>query len=325
MTEETPLLSVVIVTYNEADRIADCLESVLTACRGVGDFEVIVVDGNSTDDTVSIACSYPVTVLRTDEDVVSTPSSGRHVGTAYASGEYTLFVDGDTEVADDWLADAIDEIDADPALAGVGGHFNDADDADRRRDVDSLWRTVLYDTEALREVGGFDPYLSSQEDIEVGYKLREAGYRLLQLPNVVGRHPDQEGVGERIRRWQQGFYYGKGEVLRKYLHSPSDLGSWLFRLRLWFGLMAWTALGAYAAMRRRGDLGLGWFATTAALLCVSLVARDRKWVQRQLISTFVLRPIGITRGLLRYPSPRPDYPLETVEIVQDADDRQITA
>ena len=317
MTDTHPLLSVVVVTYNEADRIDACLESILSACREVGPTEVVVVDGGSTDGTVAAAREYPVTVLRTDEETVSSPASGRYVGTEFADGRYLLFVDGDTCVADGWLADAVDRLGADPALAGVGGHFNDVPEGAEASEVDDLWRVVLYDAEALASVGGFDPYLESLEDVDLGFRFRLADYRLVQLPVVVGRHPDQSGIGERVRRWKSGFYDGNGEVIRKYADEPRVLLPWLVRMRLWFGSVGWLALGALAARDRQWTER--WLLGTGFLLGAAVVERDTGWLTQKLFSFLVLRPAGLTRGLLRYPADR-EYPVDTVEVVDEPAD-----
>jgi len=318
-----PLLSVVIVTYNEADQIETCIESVIEACGPVGEFEVIIVDGNSTDETVTIASKYPVTILQTDEDIRSTPSSGRYVGTAHANGDYVLYVDGDTAMAGDWLGDAIDRLESDSELAGVGGHFNDLEGSDEPEETDSLWRVALYEMDALDGVGGFDPYLNALEDIDLGVRLCRAGYRLERLPVVVGHHPELSGFDEWIRRWRQGFYYGQGEVIRKYLDQPRLLASWLKRLQLWFATIGWLLLGVGAAVVDE-EFGLGWLVASILIVGLALVKRDRHWVAKKLGANLVLLPLGIARGIFRYQGSSDEYPVETAEVVYEPQDRTIT-
>lgn len=123
-TATRPTLSVVVVTRNEAEHIEDCLSSVLDLCRDGPPFEVILVDSNSTDDTVELASEYPVTILQIPDDDLSTPGAGRYVGTHHASGDYILFVDGDMEVVGGWLGDALELVQRD-STAGVTGHLNE--------------------------------------------------------------------------------------------------------------------------------------------------------------------------------------------------------
>lgn len=118
-----PTLSVVVVTRNEADNIEDCLDSVIELCRDGPPFEILLVDSNSTDETVQLATEFPATVLRIPDDDLASPGAGRYVGTKHARGAYILFVDGDISVENGWLDDALDLVQR-PSTAGVTGHLN---------------------------------------------------------------------------------------------------------------------------------------------------------------------------------------------------------
>ena len=99
-----PTVSVVIPALNEADHIAGTLES-LGAYRSEG-HEVIVVDGGSIDDTVTIAERYAGTVLHSD--------SGRalqmNAGIESASGDVLLFLHADTRLPHDAMSKIINSI-----------------------------------------------------------------------------------------------------------------------------------------------------------------------------------------------------------------------
>lgn len=93
---ETLPLSVVIIAENEANRIGDCIESVLAAAaRAVPAFEVILVDSASTDRTVRIAEEHPVTILRIPPEQTVSCGAGRYVGDRAAGGELVLHVEAD--------------------------------------------------------------------------------------------------------------------------------------------------------------------------------------------------------------------------------------
>ncbi len=91
----TPL-SVVILTKNEAQRIAECIESVRWAD------EILVVDDESTDDTVQIAQSLGARVLRRKMDI-----EGRHRNWAYdqAKHDWVLSLDADERVTPELAAE----------------------------------------------------------------------------------------------------------------------------------------------------------------------------------------------------------------------------
>jgi glycosyltransferase involved in cell wall biosynthesis len=92
----TPLISVVIPTYNRAHLVCEAIDSVLRQTyRAV---ELIVVDDGSTDDTAGVLKRYE-TRIRTVRQNNAGPSVARNHGAALASGEFVAFLDSD----DLWL------------------------------------------------------------------------------------------------------------------------------------------------------------------------------------------------------------------------------
>lgn len=92
---QAPFFSAVIAAYNSSAYIADCLRSV--EAQTFRDFEVIVVDDGSTDDTAAIAASFAgVQVIRQGNQG---PGPARNAGAAAARGRYLAFLDSD----DLWL------------------------------------------------------------------------------------------------------------------------------------------------------------------------------------------------------------------------------
>src|SRR5918997_1396938 len=79
-----PLMSVVIPCYNQARFLGEAIESVLTQSHP--DFEILVVDDGSTDDTSKVAARYPgVRLIRQDN---RGPSAARNAGLGLSKGEY---------------------------------------------------------------------------------------------------------------------------------------------------------------------------------------------------------------------------------------------
>lgn len=310
-----PTVSVVVVTYNEADRIGRCLDSVFELCDGVS-FEVILVDSNSADDTVDVACEYPITVLRIPSDDLSTPSAGRYVGANLADGEFVLFVDGDMHVTDGWLPRACDLLRERPDVAAVDGHLNENPDHDEIVTVGAVRGVALYDARKLRAVGGFDPFLRSLEDIDLGFRLGEAGYRLCRLPVVVAEHPVASGPTEPLRRLRNGYVTGAGQAIRRSTESPRRLVRHLRRMRNKLFVGAWGALGALSLLSP--PLLAGWVTATAAGFY--LLASKRGFSEAvSLILRQILTLCGIVWGFRDPPRPASEYPLDRVETIQVAD------
>lgn len=107
----TPLVSIIIPARNEAHNIANCLDSL--SSLDYPNFEIILVDGNSSDETVAIASKYK------DVKIVKEPPLPNnwvgkpwacHVGSYEARGKVLLFTDADTVHRKDSLNKAISEL-----------------------------------------------------------------------------------------------------------------------------------------------------------------------------------------------------------------------
>ena len=297
-------LSVVIIAENEEARIRQCIQSVFEACRAVEAFEVILVDSSSTDRTVERALEYPITVLRIPEEHTVSCGAGRYVGDRIASGEMVLHVDGDMT-----LTERLRE----PDVAAVEGCL-DRSTQDEIREVDKVGGVMLYDAAALRDIGGFDPYLLGYEDVDVGFRLRDAGYRLLRLPTVSAVHHDDGAVTESFRRWRQGYLIAPGQTIRKWAGSPTILWRLIRRQRYELGVLAWVCAGAVAAIST--PLAVGWLLLSA--LGVGVVT-SRLGV-RGAIDFFMAKCfglVGLAVGLRHRTRAAETYPVNAVEVVAE--------
>ncbi|MFB6073743.1 MAG: glycosyltransferase family 2 protein [Haloarculaceae archaeon] len=310
-----PSLSVVVVTYDEADRIDTCLGSILDATASIPGTEIVVVDSRSNDDTVPRALAYPVDVYRLPADPPRTPSAGRYVGTKLTTGELVLFVDGDMELETGWLADACRDVQRDPALAGLDGELAGRG-GEQEGDVEYLRGVALYDRAALASVGGFDPFMEGLEDVDLGFRLRSAGYELRRLPTVVADHPGgASGVREQLRRWRNGYYRGRGQLVRKALGSRSILRRVLYKERLYVVGLCWI-LGSVVAVAGFGERGvLASLGSLAAAVAGLSVLKSPGWALRELLYAPLIYA-GTVQGALASRPPPEAYPLGTVEGVR---------
>jgi len=308
-----PELSVVVVTYNEEERIRDCLDSVFRTCERLTTFEVILVDSNSTDRTVDIALEFPVTVLQIADDDITTPAAGRFVGTRTARGNRILFVDGDMILRRAWLSDALSYLKEHPEVAGVDGELNEPAPTEHPQPIDAIRGVALYDADALDAVGGFDPYLRSLEDVYLGFELITAGYDLYRLPSVAADHPDRSPVSDPVRRWRRGYMDGTGQAIRKSLRRPRVLAKVVGRLRYKLFLSSWLLLGAVSALS--ASFFVVWLALS--VLGVSVVASRLGFGGT--VYFFYAKFVGIlglVRGLRIEPRDSDGFPLGSVREIQ---------
>lgn len=97
--DATPVVSFVIPTYNEQTTLPATLQSI-DALTTTHPYEVLVVDGGSTDATLDVARRHGATVYRRDDIGVG---SSRHIGAIHASGKWLAFIDADTSVRPTYL------------------------------------------------------------------------------------------------------------------------------------------------------------------------------------------------------------------------------
>ena len=83
--------SIIIPTYNSDIYIKECLTSIYDIDYDRGEFEVIVVDGGSSDDTLDIVSDFKKVRLIHSSNI--SISNSRNVGVAKSRGKYLLFID----------------------------------------------------------------------------------------------------------------------------------------------------------------------------------------------------------------------------------------
>lgn len=122
MQEKTPQLSIIIPTLNEGQFVGNLLEDIVSlTCL---DFEVIVTDNNSTDDTVEVVNKYVgeypnVKLVKCENGGVS---SARNKGASEAYGEYLLFLDADVRIDPNYLSASLEEMRN--RNLGVANHYS---------------------------------------------------------------------------------------------------------------------------------------------------------------------------------------------------------
>lgn len=119
-------LTIVIVSYNVKEYLAQCLDSLRIALEGV-DAEVVVVDNCSSDGSVEyISDRYPeVRVIANNKNVGF--AQGNNIAIRDTQSEYVLLLNPDTKVGDDTIRRALAFMDAHPRAGAAGVLMRDAD------------------------------------------------------------------------------------------------------------------------------------------------------------------------------------------------------
>ena len=117
-------LSIIIKALNEERYIASAIESALGSVGEI-DGEVILADGGSTDRTIEIARQYPIIIVQLNQTKDRSCGSGAQLGFQYSRGRYLLLMDGDMRLDPGFLPVAIEMLEQNPRLAGVGGKISE--------------------------------------------------------------------------------------------------------------------------------------------------------------------------------------------------------
>lgn len=115
-----PKVSVIICTYNDGRYIAECIDSILA--QTFTDFELIIVNDASTDNTDEIVMSYndPRIVYIKMEKNSGSIGKIRNYSVSRARGEYVFSTDGDCRAREDWIATGLSAFSQTDALAIEG-------------------------------------------------------------------------------------------------------------------------------------------------------------------------------------------------------------
>lgn len=328
-----PLLSVAIKVLNGEAHIARCLRAVREATAGL-DAEVIVADSLSTDRTVDIARTFPVTVVQLADPRDRSCGAGGQLGFAAARGRYFLALDADMALHKPFLQRAIAALQEDPGLAGVCGTLIERStilefrERGRRKnpnlqpgDVQALYGHGLYRMDALRATGYFtDRNLHCREEFELGARLRAGGWRLQRLAEPAADHYGYTISSWALlwRRWQGRYFTGYGELLRGAWGKPwfgrALATSWLFIavIAWWLALAAGLATAAVTA----SALALGVAAVIFALPAAVMLVRKRNlFTAAYAVALWNFHAAGLLAGLLhRRVSPEQPLPHQVLKV-----------
>ena len=224
-------VSIIIRTKNEATHIKDLLDSMVKNRIINSDTEVIIVDGCSSDKTVSIASKYPVKIVT---ESTGTRGGAANVGWKNASSDIVVYTDADCITVKNWTENILKHFE-DEKVGVVGGsdltapstksYFEKASGLlDELRIAPShkqntVFRlrgcNIAYRKSALMESGGFDNSLHVGEETELIYRLYKRGYHLIFDPSIIIYHKRRSSITEFFKQFF-GYGYFKFKLVMKH-------------------------------------------------------------------------------------------------------------
>ncbi len=237
---EPDLVTVVVPVRNEGSTLRACLDSILAQTHR--NLQVVVVDGESTDDTVAIVEEYAAADQRVE--LVVNPKrivpSSLNRALEVARGIWWVRNDGHSTLPPDYVAVAVEHLRT-GRWGGVGGRKDAVADTDQGRAVAAALASPFgvgnstyhhgttvqvvdhvpfgaYPVDVVRELGGWDEDMVTNQDYEFDYRVRRSGRELLFDPalRIDWRCPST--VRAFARQYRR---YGRGKVNTLLRHPES--------------------------------------------------------------------------------------------------------
>lgn len=267
MTRET--ITLIMPVYRAVDLLPLTLDPALRMLeRGEID-EVLVVDDCSPDATAEMAREMGATVMVTPAN--GGPGVARNMAAKVATGDILWFVDSDV-IAKPGGPAAIRAAMSEPGVVAVFGSYDDAPGGDywfshyknmlhrfhhmnAKREASTFWAGCgAIRRDAFAKVGGFDTETyrrPSIEDIEIGYRLKAAGGRILVEPRLQGKHLKIWTIGNALRTdiFCRALPWARLMITREGLNDDLNTG-WTERLRALVALLLVLSLLVVAAAQQ---------------------------------------------------------------------------
>lgn len=261
--DTSPKISVVICTYNRIDKLPKCIESFCQVDYN-GDWELIVVNNNSTDTTADYLQSLEKTTelpLRVVFEKQKGLASARNCGAKAARFEYIAFTDDDCYPAPDYLNEIRSAVLRynNPAIGFMGGRVDLHNPLDfpvtiqTSEEIEHFSATniikpgrihganFIFTKTALESIHYFDPLFGSgsmfpAEDIDAMASCIEHGFEGVYDPRIRVAHDHGRRKEEELVKLHADYDLGRGAFLCKHIIYCSGLRLqyflfWLKRLR----------------------------------------------------------------------------------------------
>jgi GT2 family glycosyltransferase len=204
-----PKVSIIIVNFDGKELLEKCLESLFKV--DYENFEVILVDNNSSDGTIEfITKNYPsVIIIKLDSNKGF--AEPNNIAAKIAKGDYLLLLNNDTVVTCNFISEMIKVMEHDKTIGicqslllkpdgsidssgdfidKLGVVYNSKTKTDEIREISSArGASMLIHKKLFDKLGGFDEkFFVSFEDVDLGWRTWILGYRVVLVPNSIVYH-----------------------------------------------------------------------------------------------------------------------------------------
>lgn len=242
--DKTILVSMLIIVRNAESYIVKSIDSLINQGLKKDEYEIIIVDGLSSDNTIKIAKKYLEKNninYRILENNKKTLASGWNIGLKASKGEYVVRPDAHAELLEGYVKTAINKLQQDKSLMAVGGILITKSSKYMGNMIakvlsnpigvgSSLFRIgvkkdtysdtavyAVYKKRIFEEIGFFDESLERNQDINLHLRILQKDYKILTSPDMKAVYYNRTTLKKFIlQAYQNGFWvtYGKSGHLR---------------------------------------------------------------------------------------------------------------
>ncbi|MBN1995841.1 MAG: glycosyltransferase family 2 protein [Anaerolineae bacterium] len=242
MNDQTPFVSLIVPMRNEAAHIRRCLDSILSQDYPLACLEVLVIDGQSTDNAGMIVADYAAKYphLRLLQNPKKIIPAAWNIGIRHAQGQIVGMVNAHSMLAPDYVKECVAALRRSGA-AGVGGvmhpvgqgyvsqaialalghPFSAGDARYRYSRQEAFVDTVplgVYWRKIFERAGFFDEAMVRNEDFEFNYRVRQSGGKLFLSPAIRFYYIPRSSLRA---LWRQYFQNGRWKVVTVQKHPAS--------------------------------------------------------------------------------------------------------
>jgi glycosyltransferase involved in cell wall biosynthesis len=212
------MISIIIPVYNDPNGLKDTVQSIIKQ-ETSEEFELIIADNNSTDNTRSVARSYAEEYDWIDlsiEDSIQSSYAARNTGIEQATGSILVFIDADIIVDENWLNTVASEIrDRDYVTYDMSVFIPDGkntlaarydrhtgfpiEEYAKKRNF-GAGGCIAVRRSVFEDVGRFDHRLISGGDAEFGHRVAASGREIYFTPETQVYHPARTSLRSQIKK-----------------------------------------------------------------------------------------------------------------------------
>lgn len=216
-------LSIVIPVYNSEKTLSSCLKSIYKSAPK--NSEIIIVDDCSTDSSINIAKKFKSKIIKLKTK--SGAAAARNIGIKKAKNDIILFIDSDMIITENSFKELIKTF-SNKAIDGVIGNYSNITinknlltnyqnlythynylsiGREKIVQIKNFWTAFGAIKTKILKQNLFDPSFKGLEDIEIGLRLADKGYKLILNKNIQNIHNNYYNLKKFIKN-----YYSKSKA-----------------------------------------------------------------------------------------------------------------